>query len=279
MEARESTEQLRHLNARDGSQPRIVLLGLERALFSALPQSLENEGFAPVSAPDLDEAARVAREVAPAAAIVSVGTAPAEGWDVFGAMLSEHSLHDLTLGVCVVAGGRAAFAIGLDHVQTIPVRPDAVASAVASFTGQGVADRGPVLIIDDDAARVRAIERSLSVHGLSARFARSAAEALDLAVAEEASAIVVNLMMSGCAGIDAVRRLQHERKTRHTPVIALVPDVGPTPQQCEAMMEGLGASEPASFAELALTMHELLRRKSARAVRLAAASLAYPGGG
>ena len=37
-----------------------------------------------------------------------------------------------------------------------------------------------------------------------------------------------------------------------------------------------GPEEQASFAELALTMHELLRRRSARAVRIAAESLAYP---
>ena len=51
-----------------------------------------------------------------------------------------------------------------------------------------------------------------------------------------------------------------------------------TSEQCDTLMKGVTVDEPASFAELALTMHELLRRRSARAVRLAAASLAYPGG-
>ena len=278
MEVRESTEQMRHLASRDGIQPRIVLVGLERALFAALPPSLENEGFAPVSAHDVDDAVRVAREVDPVAAILSAGVTPTEGWDKLGPMLSEYSLKDLTLGLCVVSGGRVMFAIGLDHVQTIPVTPDEVASAIVSFTGQGVAERGPVLIVDDDMMRDRAIERSISVHGLSARFAQSAAEAIDLAVAEEPSAVVVNLMMGGCCGLDAIRRLQHERRTRHTPVIALVAGEGMTSEQCDTLMKGVTVDEPASFAELALTMHELLRRRSARAVRLAAASLAYPGG-
>ncbi|MCM2316794.1 MAG: ATP-binding protein, partial [Thermoanaerobaculia bacterium] len=102
-EVRESTEQMRHLASRDGIQPRIVLLGLERTLFAALPPSLENEGFAPVIAADVVEAVRVAREVDPVAAVVSVGVAPPEGWDVFTSMLSEYSLRDLTLGVCLLA--------------------------------------------------------------------------------------------------------------------------------------------------------------------------------
>ncbi|MCM2317407.1 MAG: response regulator, partial [Thermoanaerobaculia bacterium] len=193
-------------------------------------------------------------------------------------MLTEYSLRDLTLGVCLLAEGRVVFAIGLDHFQTMPAKPDDIARAVVSFTGQGVGDRGPVLIIDDDTARARAIERAISVHGLSARFADSAAEALDLAVAEEPSAVVVNLMMGGCRGLDAIRRLQHERRTRHTPVIALVSGEGLSIEQCDTLMRGMKVAEPASFAELALTMHELLRRKSARAVRLAAASLSYPSG-
>ncbi|MGK2855954.1 MAG: ATP-binding protein, partial [Thermoanaerobaculia bacterium] len=278
VEVRESTEQIRHLATKYAIQPRIILLGLERSPFVPLPSSLENEGFAPVRAIDVDDAVRVAREVDPVAAVVSVGLSPPEGWNLFASMQSEYSLRDLTLGVCVMAEGRVAFAVGLDHVRTTNATPDEVARSVVSFTGQGIADRGPVLVIDDDMPRARGIERSLSVYGLSARIAASAADALDLAVAEEPSAIVANLLLRGCGGLDAIRRLQHERRTRHTPVIALVSGEGLSTEQCAALLQGAHVDEPASFAELALTMHELLRRRSARAVRLAAASLAYPSG-
>ncbi|MFA6954284.1 MAG: two-component regulator propeller domain-containing protein [Thermoanaerobaculia bacterium] len=276
---RESTEHARHLVSRDGIQPRIVLIGLERAHFASLPAALENEGFAPVRGADLDAAARVAREVDPVAAIVSVGLNPSDGWSLFASLLDEYSLKDLTLGVCVIAEGKIAVAVGLDHLETLPVKAEDLAREVASLTGLGVADRGPVLIVDDDAGRARALERALSVYGLSARFAYSAAEALDLAVAEEPSALVVNLVMKGCVGLDAIRRLQHERRTRHTPVIALVSDQGPGGEACAEMARASGSEEQASFAELALTMHELLRRRSARAVRIAAQSLSYPNNG
>ena len=33
-------------------------------------------------------------------------------------------------------------------------------------------------------------------------------------------------------------------------MIALVPGVGPSPEQCESLMEGVSVEEPASFAEL-----------------------------
>jgi CheY-like chemotaxis protein len=253
-----------------------VLLGLERALFATLPPSLENEGFAPVRAADIESAVRVARDVDPVAAVVCVGTTPLEGWEIFPSLLEHYSLKDLTLGVCVMAEGKIALAVGIDFFATLPVNVDELSRAVASFTGLGVAERGPVLIVDDDAARGRAFERALSVYSLSVRFAYSAADALDLAVAEEPSALVVNLTAKGCVGLDAVRRLQHERRTRHTPVIALVASEGIGGAACGELARGAGAEGEASFAELALTMHEMLRRRSARAVRLAARSLSYP---
>ena len=82
-------------------------------------------------------------------------------------------------------------------------------------------------------------------------------------------------MLPDLAGFEAVRLLEHERRTRHTPVIVVAS--GESLAREEALRL-TGTGEPGdgpSREELALTMHELLRRRSARAVRIAARSLSY----
>lgn len=84
---------------------------------------------------------------------------------------------------------------------------------------------------------------------------------------------IVDLAADSLSGFDAVRRIQLGKKTRHTPVILVTPKKLDAPTRATfltASFEDIASP----LDELSPTLHELLRRRSARAVRLAAASLA-----
>lgn len=262
-----STEQGRSA-ARDESQPRIILLGESAHDAGLLATSLENEGFAPVRVRSARDAVRIARDIGPSGVIAQIGMMPDDGWELIRVMSSERDLSDLAIGICLSVHGRAAYAIAADALLLDPAAPERVAEMVEEFAPRSGDSAPAVLVLESDPGRRHACEAALTSRKFMPRVADSAADVLDLAIAEQPVAVVVNLMLASFTGFEAVRRLQRERRTRHIPVIVLASDGGG-----RAAFRDATPQEDPSYDDLALTLHELLRRQSARAVRLAARSV------
>jgi two-component system OmpR family response regulator len=116
-----------------------------------------------------------------------------------------------------------------------------------------------VLIVEDDAKLVRALERGLKQEGYSADVARSGDDALPLARDGHYDAVVLDVMLPGLDGFEVCRELR--RAGRRTPVLMLtaradVPD----------RIRGLDAGaddylvKPFDFGELVARLRALVRR-------------------
>jgi CheY-like chemotaxis protein len=211
---------------------------------------------------------RIARDIGPSGVIAQIATMPDEGWELIKLMSSERDLSDLAIGICLSIHGRAAYAIAADALLLDPVAPERVAEMVEELAPRSGDSAPAVLVLESDPGRRHAYEAALTSRKFMPRVADSAADVLDLAIAEQPVAVVVNLMLASFTGFEAVRRLQRERRTRHLPVIVLASDGGGR----TAFRDATPQEDP-SYDDLALTLHELLRRQSARAVRLAARSV------
>lgn len=262
-----STEPGKGAASRDGTQPRIIVVGESAHDAGLLATSLENEGFAPVRARGDRDAVRVARDIGPSGVIVQLGTMPDEGWEILRTIAAERDLSDLALGMCVSVHGRPAYAIAADALLLDPADPRRVAEIVREVAPR-TGESPTVLVIDNNATGRHTYEAAITASGFTPRIAETAADALDLAIANQPLAVVVNLMLPSFAGFESVRRLQRDRRTRHVPVIVISSASGG-----RAAARDASPQEEPSYDDLALTLHELLRRQSARAVRLAARSV------
>ena len=74
-----------------------------------------------------------------------------------------------------------------------------------------------VLIVDDEPANIQVLAESLS--GYDLRFATSATRALELALEQPPDLILLDVVMPGMDGFDALRWLKTEARTQHIPVI------------------------------------------------------------
>ncbi|MFO0635438.1 MAG: response regulator [Nannocystaceae bacterium] len=88
-------------------------------------------------------------------------------------------------------------------------------SVVALDTGA----LGRVLLVDDEAAIRKVIERMLEAEGYEVLHASDGAEALELAWREPVDTIVLDMRMPGMSGLDVCRQLRADPRTEHTPVV------------------------------------------------------------
>lgn len=74
-----------------------------------------------------------------------------------------------------------------------------------------------VLIVDDEAANIQVLAEALP--GFDLRFATSAVRALELAIEQPLDLILMDVVMPGMDGFEALRWLKSESRTQHIPVI------------------------------------------------------------
>ncbi len=250
----------------DSVQPRVIVLSANDEVFERLAGTMEREGFAPVRIRSIEDAVRMVRRIDPVAIVVTINLEAPDDWRVLREVGSDSNLSKLTVGICLTHGTRIAMAIGADSLLLHPFETRAASTMLASFRD---AESAAPLFVEDSSARLADLGKTACGNAYASRCATSAANAAALAAQLQPGLVVVDLAADDLTGFDAVSRLQHGKTTRHTPVVIVAPEG----------LEGSSFSTiPAGdtttpLDEFALTLHELLRRRSARAVRLTAASL------
>ena len=120
-----------------------------------------------------------------------------------------------------------------------------------------------ILIVDDERAIREMISLALSKEGFACLEAANAHEAEKLIQEEAPDLVLLDWMMPGLSGIDFVRRLRKEEKTRTLPVIMLT---AKTEEQDKIQGLDTGADDylakPFSTRELIARVRALLRRST-----------------
>jgi two-component sensor histidine kinase/DNA-binding response OmpR family regulator len=88
---------------------------------------------------------------------------------------------------------------------------------VSVHTAQGIT----ILIVGDDPANLRELEKTLQAHRYRALFAHDGANGLEHAVHDQPDLILMDAMMPGMDGFETCRRLKEKKKTRDIPVILM----------------------------------------------------------
>ena len=118
-----------------------------------------------------------------------------------------------------------------------------------------------VLVVEDDGAVRRAVERALSFEGYDVVTARDGAEALSIVLNERVEAIVLDVMMPIVDGLEACRRIRARGDT--TPILILTARTEVTDR-----VAGLDAGaddylvKPFALEELLARLRALLRRST-----------------
>ncbi|MDF3297837.1 response regulator transcription factor [Streptomyces tropicalis] len=119
---------------------------------------------------------------------------------------------------------------------------------------------GAVLVVDDDAAIRRSLERGLRLSGFAVRTAADGAEALAAIGRQPPDVLVLDVSMPGLSGIEVCARLRGE--DRDLPVLMLSA-LDETADRIAGLRAGCDdyLVKPFALQELVLRLHALLRRR------------------
>lgn len=80
---------------------------------------------------------------------------------------------------------------------------------------------GTVLLVDDDGVSRHLVETVLEPHGYDLLFARNGPEAIEMACRRLPDLVLMDLMLPGMSGFEAVRVLKSRSDTASIPIVAL----------------------------------------------------------
>jgi signal transduction histidine kinase/DNA-binding response OmpR family regulator len=196
-----------HAKAADGAL--VLVVDDDPMIHQLVGKELEREGLRVVVAEDGVTALKIAREKAPAAIVLDIHLPELDGWGVLAELKRDPALARTPVIIMSVAEERArGFAAGAIDYLVKPFEPQRLAGLVMREIG---AERGEVLVVDDDADTCELVARQLRAVGFSVASARTGEEALVRLRVTRPALVVLDLCMPGMSGFDVLSQLRAER--------------------------------------------------------------------
>ena len=162
-------------------------------------------------------------------------------------------------------GSRFTVILPWSEAETKDPRQDSKAAAsmeVMDTSLSNSADRGAILLAEDNMSNVLTIQEYLSDRGYEVVVAHNGIEALDMAKEASPNIILMDIQMPEMDGMEAIRRLRATPEFASVPIIALTALAMPGDRErCLEAGANEYISKPVSLKLLVQSINELLKRK------------------
>ncbi len=189
---------------------------------------LKGSAYQVYPARDAREAEEAFLQIRPAGVILDIVLQGAESWDLLVRLKRRDDLRGIPVVVASALPERAkGLALGADAYLVKPIDRPTLLDTLAGLHGR---QQPPVrvLTIDDEEIARYLIRQCLPVPAFEVFEADGAEDGLQRARDEQPDVIILDLVMPGMGGREALRRLREDAATRAIPVvIATASDVGP----------------------------------------------------
>ena len=121
------------------------------------------------------------------------------------------------------SSGRAAdgVAVGAAEYLVKPVSREALREAVRKYLKVGRATSSQVLVIDDEPQTLELVQEVLQGVGFTTVLARTGEEGLNALATTQPDAVILDLLMPGMDGFEALRRIRADPQLCQSPVFIL----------------------------------------------------------
>ena len=204
----------------EAGKPRVLVIEDDPAAATLLSGYLAGDGYAVEVAPSGEAGLARALEDPPAVVCLDIVLpGQLDGWQVLARLKESSATAHVPVVVCTAKNGRdRAGTLGAADFLTKPFSADRLRGAVARLV---LADRGSVLVVDDEDSVRALITETLGGDGFELREASDGEEALAEVAARPPDVIVLDLVMPRRDGFEVLEHLQREPETRSIPVIVL----------------------------------------------------------
>ena len=181
---------------------------------------LAREGFDVVTAKDGEEGLRLARELGPSVMTLDVIMPGLDGWDVLQRLQEDPELAKIpVIMLTILDEVNKGYALGATDYVTKPIDRDRLRAILAKYKSDGEGQH--VLLVDDDAATRKLLNRTLAGEGWRVGEAENGRVALERIAETRPDLIILDLMMPEMDGFEFLAEFRKVPEHREIPVVVL----------------------------------------------------------
>ena len=209
-----------------GDTPRILIVDDEKNIRTLLRQQLEEVGYSIIEAQNGREAIQLAREERPDLIILDILMPDLDGFEVTTILKQSNETADIPIMILSIVEDRdKGYRLGVDSYLTKPVDAEQLLSTVSSLAARGqqtpAQTRKKVLVIEDDAGIVRAIQEVLNEFQIIT--VDDGQEGIRMAQQEHPNLIIVDVRLAKKGAI--VKTLRSMSETSESQIIVLTESI------------------------------------------------------
>ncbi len=198
----------------------ILVIDDDPAARALLRRLLVREGFAVEEAADGQSGLTRARELQPDCITLDVMMPGLDGWAVLRSLKEDPGLEAIPVVMISILDERnLGFALGASEFLTKPFDREQLAALIRRYASD--ADRGAVLIVEDDAGLRRMLRRALEKEGCEVEEAENGRVALERVAERLPGLVLLDLMMPEMDGFEFLEALRRREDARSVPVVVL----------------------------------------------------------
>jgi len=199
-----------------GRQHIVLVVEDDRDVAEMLRVTLEEESLEVLVATSGGEALRMARDRLPDLISLDIRLPDLDGWEVVQLLKRDPETADIPIVVVSVVPERErGMALGAFDYLPKPIDAQDLLSAVRRALDQ----QGTILVADADPETLDRVRMAMQQRGLRVRTTMRGERALRLAQDIRPAVVVLDLGLPDLDGYRVIRRLRHDQRTMHIPVV------------------------------------------------------------
>jgi CheY-like chemotaxis protein len=206
----------------DSSKKQILVIDDDPDAAYILQESLSQNEFAVLSAPDGHAGLQLARDRQPDAILLDILMPETDGWQVLNDLKSDKTTVDIPVVLLTIVDKKAlGFKLGAAAYLLKPLDPAAVLDALRRVIGEHEHPHKKVLVVDDDPHIAEMLRQTLPENEFALDSAEDGVAGLRAIEARRPDVVLLDLMMPKLDGFGVIETMRSDPNLRSIPIIVI----------------------------------------------------------
>jgi DNA-binding response OmpR family regulator len=206
----------------DSDKKRVLVIDDDPDAAYLLQESLSQNEFAVVGAPNGHMGLQLARDTQPDAILLDILMPETDGWQVLNDLKMDKTTVDIPVILLTIVDKKAlGFKLGAAAYLLKPLNPTIVLEALRRVIGEKEHPHKHVLVVDDDPNIAEMLRQTLSESEFVLDSAEDGEAGLLAIEARRPDVILLDLMMPKLDGFGVIERLRSNPELRNIPIIVI----------------------------------------------------------
>jgi GAF domain-containing protein/DNA-binding response OmpR family regulator len=206
----------------DSAKKRVLVIDDDPDAAYLLQESLSQNEFTVIGAPNGRTGFQLAKETRPDAILLDILMPETDGWQVLNDLKMDEATMDIPVVLLTIVDKKAlGFKLGAAAYLLKPLHPTVVLDALRRVIGEKEHPHKHVLVVDDDPNIAEMLRQTLSEEDFVLASAEDGEAGLRAIEARRPDVILLDLMMPKLDGFGVIERLRLDPELRNIPIVVI----------------------------------------------------------